>query len=253
MNCLTEFPAWDALISPSSGKLTARAKPTEPTGDPCEVPAEAGYTSLENQLYRVEIHNGGVLGLPVTVNGYGFSPGERVTLTLSGSTGLSPWSVTAGADGSFTSSFFFPPSTPAATYVLTATGTSGDTQTANFDLAPVPALELSPSSGAPGLLVNVNGYGFLPGETVTLTPERQHGSSSLDCRPLAPTARSLLRSPSRLPPVGNLRPDRDGDERRHTDGKLRPDVHLPRTDPLERHSRNSGGGRRVRFLEGRIM
>ncbi|MDA4121769.1 MAG: DUF6519 domain-containing protein [Thaumarchaeota archaeon] len=59
--CLTEFPIWTALTTPSTGKLTARAKPTEPTGDPCEVPDEAGYTSLQNQLYRVEVHNGGLL------------------------------------------------------------------------------------------------------------------------------------------------------------------------------------------------
>ena len=189
VSCLTEFPAWDALISPSSGTLTARAKPTQPTGDPCEVPAEAGYTSLENQLYRVEIHNGGVLGLRVAVSGYGFSPGETVTLSLSGNTGLSPWPATVAADGFFTSIFFFPPSTPAGTYVLTATGTSGDTQTANFDLASVPAVELSPSSAAPGVMVNVSGYGFSPGETVTLSLSGSSGVAP-GPRPPAPTARS---------------------------------------------------------------
>ena len=60
-SCFKPFPEWTAIIAPSTGKLTARAKPTAPTGDPCEVPDEAGYTSLQNQLYRVEIHNGGEL------------------------------------------------------------------------------------------------------------------------------------------------------------------------------------------------
>ncbi len=62
-DCNTDFPAWQRLVSPSSGKLSARAKPTAPSADPCDLPAQAGYTSLQNQLYRVEIHDGGVLGI----------------------------------------------------------------------------------------------------------------------------------------------------------------------------------------------
>lgn len=38
------------------GRLAARSKPTEETTDPCTLTAKAGYSGLENQLYRVEIH-----------------------------------------------------------------------------------------------------------------------------------------------------------------------------------------------------
>jgi hypothetical protein len=43
-----------------AGRLRARARPSEEgPDDPCIVPPGAGYTRLENQLYRVEIHDGG--------------------------------------------------------------------------------------------------------------------------------------------------------------------------------------------------
>lgn len=58
ITCGTDVPDYDKLIAPSSGTLAAQAQPTATT-DPCMVPATAGYRSLENQLYRVEIHNKG--------------------------------------------------------------------------------------------------------------------------------------------------------------------------------------------------
>ncbi len=45
-----------------TGKLAACAKPTAPPDSACETPASAGYQSLENQLYRVEVHEGGLEG-----------------------------------------------------------------------------------------------------------------------------------------------------------------------------------------------
>ncbi len=59
ITCATSLPEWDALIAPSTGTLTARAQPDPTATDPCMIPAKAGYRSLENQLYRVEIHAGG--------------------------------------------------------------------------------------------------------------------------------------------------------------------------------------------------
>jgi Family of unknown function (DUF6519) len=58
VTCATDVPSYDALIAPSTGALQAQAQPTTTT-DPCMVPATAGFRSLENQLYRVEIHNAG--------------------------------------------------------------------------------------------------------------------------------------------------------------------------------------------------
>jgi hypothetical protein len=60
--CTTDVPAWDTLVAPSTGTLAARAEPDTTSTDPCMIPAKAGYRRLENQLYRVEIHDGGTIG-----------------------------------------------------------------------------------------------------------------------------------------------------------------------------------------------
>jgi len=46
-----------------TGALAARARPEAMPANPCDLPARAGYRRLENQLYRVEIHDGGALGV----------------------------------------------------------------------------------------------------------------------------------------------------------------------------------------------
>lgn len=58
-NCLTNFKDFEKLIAQSDGKLNVRNKPGQTSTDPCIVPPGAGYTGLENQLYRIEIHDGG--------------------------------------------------------------------------------------------------------------------------------------------------------------------------------------------------
>jgi hypothetical protein len=53
----------DAIIDemkPGSGKLRARARKQKDTDEPCLTSPEARYRGAENQLYRVEIHKGGV-------------------------------------------------------------------------------------------------------------------------------------------------------------------------------------------------
>lgn len=60
--CLTDVPAWNDLVAPSTGQLSARAQPDATSTTPCDVAPGAGYRRLENQLYRVEIHQGGPLG-----------------------------------------------------------------------------------------------------------------------------------------------------------------------------------------------
>ncbi|AIF82574.1 hypothetical protein NTE_00493 [Candidatus Nitrososphaera evergladensis SR1] len=46
-------------FSPRPGKLKARAQPTVPPANSCDLYETAGYRGLENHLYRVEVHNGG--------------------------------------------------------------------------------------------------------------------------------------------------------------------------------------------------
>lgn len=59
------FPEWDALVAPSTGGLSARAQPlAQGQQGPCLLAPNAGYRRLENQLYRVEVHKGGALGVP---------------------------------------------------------------------------------------------------------------------------------------------------------------------------------------------
>jgi len=65
--CASPVVGWDELTAPSTGRLNARTQPAPDTDTPCILPPGAGYSGLENQLYRVEIHKGGVLGTdPVT-------------------------------------------------------------------------------------------------------------------------------------------------------------------------------------------
>lgn len=59
--CGGDIPGW-AELHRRPGLLNARAQPADPSDDPCELPPGGGYTRLENQLYRVEIHRGGGLG-----------------------------------------------------------------------------------------------------------------------------------------------------------------------------------------------
>jgi hypothetical protein len=56
------IPGWSALIAPSTGVLTTGTFDVAPTDNPCELPPTGGYRGLENQLYRVEIHDPGQPG-----------------------------------------------------------------------------------------------------------------------------------------------------------------------------------------------
>ncbi len=66
VNCATTFGEWTDLLAeqgadPSAkGRMRAQSQLEEPSPDPlCVLPPSAGYRRLENQLYRVEIHEGG--------------------------------------------------------------------------------------------------------------------------------------------------------------------------------------------------
>jgi hypothetical protein len=61
LSCLSKPDLWNDWIAPGSGRLRARAEPGAAASGPCAVPADAGFTGLENQLYRVEIHTEGDL------------------------------------------------------------------------------------------------------------------------------------------------------------------------------------------------
>ena len=54
-----DVPGWSAIIAPSTGVLSTGTFDVAPVDDPCELPPTGGYRGLENQLYRVEIHDPG--------------------------------------------------------------------------------------------------------------------------------------------------------------------------------------------------
>jgi hypothetical protein len=58
VTCDAALAPWDALVAASTGALSAETHPPATAPDPCEPPPKAGFTRLENQLYRVEIHQG---------------------------------------------------------------------------------------------------------------------------------------------------------------------------------------------------
>jgi Family of unknown function (DUF6519)/Carboxypeptidase regulatory-like domain/Helix-hairpin-helix domain len=58
LTCESSFPDFDALLSGPSGRLSARAQEAAASTGPCIIEPGAGFRRLENQLYRVEIHQG---------------------------------------------------------------------------------------------------------------------------------------------------------------------------------------------------
>jgi hypothetical protein len=58
--CASQFPQWDDWVAAPTGLMNARTRPSDDTGNPCQLPPRAGFLRLENQLYRVEVHTGGL-------------------------------------------------------------------------------------------------------------------------------------------------------------------------------------------------
>ena len=81
-----QVPGWNDVIAPSTGVLTTGTFDVAPTDDPCELPPTGGYRGLENQLYRVEIHDAGQPGGTATFkwSRENASVGSRVASMVSG-------------------------------------------------------------------------------------------------------------------------------------------------------------------------
>lgn len=67
LNCLSEPEGWADIVD-GRENIMLNARATESAGDegPCVVPPGSGYRRLENQLYRVEAHQGGTAGAGAT-------------------------------------------------------------------------------------------------------------------------------------------------------------------------------------------
>lgn len=60
--CSSDLNSWNAEIAAGTGKLAAQAAADAQSKDPCIVAPGAGYRRLENQHYRVEVHDSESLG-----------------------------------------------------------------------------------------------------------------------------------------------------------------------------------------------
>lgn len=58
----TDIPGWSARVAPSAGRLTVTTVPVDAEDDPCSLPPTGGFRGLENQSYRVQVHDGGAPG-----------------------------------------------------------------------------------------------------------------------------------------------------------------------------------------------
>jgi hypothetical protein len=78
VTCSTDIPAFDSLIRASGAELTTSVS-TVGTPGPCCLTTSTGYTGMENQLYRLEIHQtgGAAAGSP------GSYPGGQATFKWS--------------------------------------------------------------------------------------------------------------------------------------------------------------------------
>lgn len=57
-----DLAGWPETIAPSTARLTTRTVAVDEPENPCLVPPTDGYSGLENQFYRVEIHQTGQTG-----------------------------------------------------------------------------------------------------------------------------------------------------------------------------------------------
>lgn len=62
ISCTSFAPGWSPFGPAAAGRMAARARAAAAVADPCALPATGGYRSLENHLYRIEVHNGGAAG-----------------------------------------------------------------------------------------------------------------------------------------------------------------------------------------------
>ncbi len=103
---------------------------------------------------------------PVTVKLSGFQGSEYVTVTWNTNSNQQLIALYVDATGAGTATFT-PPSVPANTYTLTATGnTSGLHATSMLTVGP--GIALVPATSNPGSTITVNGGSFTPGETVNV-------------------------------------------------------------------------------------
>jgi hypothetical protein len=137
-------------ITTSTGSYDVRA-----TGNSALDTDSAAMTVLPGILTNPLTASPGSL---VSVQGIGFSSSDsKVTLELNGTTNVTPSAGCPVSSGSFSCDFTVPQDS-GGTYILSATGTSGDSYSTGFIISGEILLE--PSNGSPGTNVTIIGSGF---------------------------------------------------------------------------------------------
>jgi hypothetical protein len=151
----------------------------------------AGAASAQESAGTVHTPDvGQVAGRPVVIVARGFVPGESVDLqvTHAGGTaepgmGHDPWTVVAGADGTFVTTWVInPPDDQSEVFAVTARGRfSGTTSSATFDR--MAAVSTDRFAYAPDEDATIAGTGFLSGEGVILQVQRSGAAADESTSP----------------------------------------------------------------------
>ena len=86
VDCASDLSQWTSDLDPPTGMMAASAEPDEATVDLCTPTAAGGFVGLENQLYRVQVHDLTDDGRPI------------VTWSRDNGTVVTAWTKTAGTD-----------------------------------------------------------------------------------------------------------------------------------------------------------
>ena len=62
-SCVTPPASWASTVAPSTARLSTAATKVTTEPSACVIDPVGGFTGIENRLYRVEIHDGGTLGI----------------------------------------------------------------------------------------------------------------------------------------------------------------------------------------------
>ncbi len=133
--------------------------------------AVASYDVTALAVVKVTLNpTSGRAGTVTAVSGSGYQPGEAVTIRWGGPTGTLLGSVKASATGTIAAKVTVPATAAPGTFGIHATGTSGQTGNASYQVTALAIVKvtLSPISGRAGTVTSVTGSGYRPGESVTI-------------------------------------------------------------------------------------
>jgi 5-hydroxyisourate hydrolase-like protein (transthyretin family) len=128
-----------------------------------------------------------VPGTQVAVSGSGYAPGAKIAVSVAvkltnGQTQTLSAAATANASGRFTTALRIPANAAGGTYTVVGRSENGRAPTARLVIAKLaPSIVSVPAMAAPGTQVTVNGFGFAPGQTITVSLQGQKvGTAATD-------------------------------------------------------------------------